>query len=180
MIDFGFILLAICVSIDSLGIGMTYGFKNTKITFGAKWILFFLSFFTTSFALWMGKALSWFLPSSITNFVGTALLILLGIWMIVQPPNGDFDHSNDIDSKEALFLGVALSLDSIGIGIGCSMVGFHSFMFPLFVAFFQLFFLSFGSYLGGKIQKVSHVPENIWNLFSGILLIGIAITKFIF
>lgn len=175
-----FILLAICVSIDSLGIGMTYGLKNTKITFWAKWILFLISFFITSLSLLAGKAISAFLPSNVTDLIGTLLLILLGIWMIVQPSNGDFDHSNYIDSKEAIFLGVALSLDAIGIGIGSSMIGFHSFIFPLLVALFQLIFLSFGSYIGRKIQKNSRLPENIWNLISGILLIGIAVTKLIF
>lgn len=175
-----FILLAICVSIDSLGIGMTYGLKNTKITFWAKWILFLVSFFITGLSLLAGKAISAFLPSSVTNLIGTLLLILLGIWMIVQPSNADFDHSNHIDSKEAIFLGVALSLDAIGIGIGSSMIGFYSFIFPLLVALFQLIFLSFGSYIGRKIQKNSRLPENIWNLISGILLIGIAVTKLIF
>lgn len=175
-----FILLAICVSIDSLGIGMTYGLKNTQITFWAKWILFLISFFITSLSLLAGKAISAFLPSSVTNLIGTLLLILLGIWMITQPSNADFDHSNHIDSKEAIFLGVALSLDAIGIGIGSSMIGFHSFIFPLLVALFQLIFLSFGSYIGRKIQKNSRLPENIWNLISGILLIAIAVTKLIF
>ena len=39
-------LLAISSSIDSLGIGITYGVKNTRISNQAKIILFLLSFYS--------------------------------------------------------------------------------------------------------------------------------------
>ena len=38
------IILAVSSSIDSLGIGITYGMKNTKISYLAKIVLFVISF----------------------------------------------------------------------------------------------------------------------------------------
>lgn len=99
------------------------------------------------------------------------------VQIIRDPISSDFDNSNQIEAKEALYLGIALSLDSIGIGIGSSIMGLNSFLFPILVAFFQLFFLSSGSYLGKKIKNISNIPENIWGIISGILLIFIGISK---
>ena len=45
------IVLAISSSIDSLGIGITYGIKNTKISSKAKIILLVISFLVTLIAL---------------------------------------------------------------------------------------------------------------------------------
>ncbi len=101
------------------------------------------------------------------------------IQIIRNPSNSDFDNSNNIDSKEALFLGIALSLDTIGIGISSSMLEINYFLLPCFVACFELFFLSFGNFLGRKIKNISNIPENIWSILAGFLLIFIGTTKFI-
>lgn len=214
---FSYLLLALCVSIDSLGIGITYGLKNTKISLQAKCILFFISVFITGVAVFIGDTISRFLPSYITSLIGAVILCLMGSWMMIQafkkkkeeviptnnlqtpkiyqffihflgitiqiirnPNSSDIDHSNRIDGKEAVYLGIALSLDSIGVGIGSSVIGFTSFIFPLLVATFQFLFLSFGSLLGKKIKEISNIPENIWSIVAGLLLIFIGICKFLF
>lgn len=219
-------LLAICVSIDSLSIGLTYGLKNTKISFGAKCILFCISIIVTTFSVFLGSSICKVFPSYISCAIGCILLCLMGVWIIVQaitknnlkvsndtvnsfsvnssskinkkeyrffikflgitvqiirdPSSSDFNNSNQIEAKEALYLGMALSIDSIGIGIGSSIMGLNPFLFPILVAFFQLFFLSFGSYFGKKIKDISNIPENIWGIVSGILLIFVGISKIVF
>lgn len=102
------------------------------------------------------------------------------VQIIRDPSYSDFNNSNQIEAKEALYLGMALSIDSIGIGIGSSIMGLNPFLFPILVAFFQLFFLSFGGYLGKKIKDISNIPENIWGIVSGILLIFVGISKVVF
>ena len=76
------------------------------------------------------------------------------IKIIKDPVNSDLDKSNKIDSKEALFLGLALSIDSICIGIGSSIIGINNLIFPFMISFFQILFLSLGSLLGKKINKI--------------------------
>ena len=142
-------LLAICVSIDSLSIGVTYGLKNTKISFGAKCILFCISIIVTTFSVFLGSSICKVFPSYVSCAIGSILLCLMGVWIIVQaitknkdghsgvtvqiirdPSYSDFNNSNQIEAKEALYLGIALSLDSIGIGIGSSIMGLNTFLFP--------------------------------------------------
>ncbi|MCI9016905.1 MAG: sporulation membrane protein YtaF [Clostridia bacterium] len=207
-------ILATSVSIDALGIGITYGLRNTKITRCANIILFILSILMTSLSVFIGDTLSNFLPNFITNFIGSFFLIIMGIWVIYQalnkknnkdsnvyvgeakiykffidflgitiqiirnPISSDLDSSKKIDWKEALYLGIALSIDSFCIGIFGSIIGYSSVLFPILVASFQLIFLTIGSFLGTKLSNISKIPENIWSIISGILLICIAISRF--
>lgn len=213
------IILAISSSIDSLGIGITYGIKNTKISVGAKSILFFISFIISIISIYFGNLLKYIFPDFLIHYLGSFLLILMGLFMCFQsvkvskqeneikddkhlkiadtekiysffikclgitikiiknPNSSDLDKSNVIDSKEALFLGLALSLDSFCIGIGFSMLNTFSIIFPLLTSCFQLFFLSLGNYCGKKLYSFSKLPDNIWSTISGILLIIIGFCK---
>ena len=215
------LFLAISSSIDSLGIGITYGIKNTKITMGAKSILFFISFIISIISIYFGNLLKYIFPDFLIHYLGSFLLMLMGLFMCFQslkiskqeykvkdvqnlkisdtekiysffikclgitikiiknPTSSDFDKSNIIDSKEALFLGLALSLDSFCIGIGFSMINTFSIIFPLLTSCFQLFFLSLGNYCGKKLYSFSKLPDNIWSTISGILLIMIGFCKMI-
>lgn len=221
---FNSIILAISSSIDSLGIGITYGIKNTKITYSSKLILFEISFCVSIISIWFGDTVKNIFSDFYTKLIGTIILFLMGIFMIFQslhkedkfcnieksskslepilekekiysffikflgitiqiiknPNCSDFDNSNLIEPKEALFLGIALSLDSFCIGIGGSMMGISSIFFPIFIGIFQLIFLSIGNFIGKKIKNFHFLPENIWSILSGILLILIGLSKIMF
>lgn len=185
------ILLSVSSSIDSLGIGVTYGIKNTKISFFGKIILFVISLITTYFSIFLGNFIQNIFPDFLTKLIGSFILMSMGIYICFEalkkqdvncnvfnnPISSDFDNSQVIDSREALFLAVALSLDSLCIGIGGSISNINLAFFPLLVSIFQLFFLSFGTFLGVRINKFYMLPQNIWSLISGILLIFIGIFK---
>lgn len=216
-----YFLLAISTSIDSIGIGTTYGIRKIQISKNAKIILFIISFFIASFAIMIGGTLSRFLSPAITNGISTAILFLMGILILFQtfrekkkeenleqtesiqkkyqkrvyrffikplgitieiirdPSTSDLDSSKKIEGKEAIYLGMALSLDSFSVGIGSSITGGISFIFPILVSVFQIIFLSLGRTLGNKLQEHSSVPSYLWNLIAGILLIGIGILKYL-
>ena len=50
-------VLALSSSIDSLGIGITYGIKDTHISSSAKIVLFVISFTISALSLWFGDML---------------------------------------------------------------------------------------------------------------------------
>lgn len=99
------------------------------------------------------------------------------IKIIKNPILSDFDASQTIDKKEAIYLGLAMSADSFVSSMGISMLGNFSILFPLLVATFQLVFLSFGNYFGKRITAVSHLSPSIWSRISGILLMLLSVLK---
>ena len=187
------ILFAITLSIDSLGVGITYGIRNIKVGTYEKLILFTMSFIIVLFSSSIGLIFLNFLPESFSNILGGFSLALMGIWIIWQtlkedtgvveilkdPSLSDFDGSQTIDSKEAIYLGFAMSADSLICGIGLSMMSNFSMLFPILVATFQLLFLSSGIVLGKKIKSISSFSPAIWSRIAGILLILLSIIKII-
>lgn len=205
---FNTILLALSSSIDSLGVGITYGVKKTKISIVGIMILFLLSIIITNISILLGNLLNQLLNPKASIYVGSLLLIGMGIFIIYEalfpkkhkkkkrkeynlfikylgitiniikdPINSDMDKSNKIDFKEAMFLGFALSLDAVCIGFGGSIIGINSLIFPLLISIFQILFLCIGSKIGRIINNFSNVPQNLWNIISGLLLIFIGILK---
>lgn len=205
---FSILILAISLSIDSLGVGITYGVRNTQIPLVPKLILFFISFLAVLLSVFIGNILLKILPIAFSKVFGTFLLIAMGLFVIYQaknkktkqilkpkvynffikslgitikiirnPLNSDLDGSKIIDCMEAIYLGIALSIDSICTGIGISMLGMNSLLFPCMVSACQIAFLSLGNTLGKKIKSASLLPENSWSLLSGALLILIGLLK---
>ena len=203
------ILLSVALSIDSLTVGMTYGFRKVKIPFRSLLILLFCAFGILYVSVWIGKGFTHIFSEQMATFIGGFILVCLGSWMLYQkakelelkeadilkekevkenkvyrfeirafgfvvqilktPTLADFDRSGRITGMEAFVLGVALSLDSLGAGIGIGVLGRHRFVIGLFVAVMSVLFLKLGVELGNQFacfKKMSHL-----SVFSGIFLI---------
>ena len=178
---FSSLLLAISSSIDSLGIGITYGFKKIQLKKWSKIILFCISILITFIAFVIGSIFKNFFSENFFKLIGTLILVIMGLIVIFKTDTEeytfDLDNSNDIDYKEALILGIALSLDSLCIGISAISLGINMFIFAIIVAFLQFAFLSIGNFLGIHLSNINKVPQSIWTKISGILLILIGLLK---
>ena len=168
--------LAISTSIDSIGIGISYGIRKIKIAKIATIILGIISLISTSSAIYIGKLFGNILPTYVTNYIGSFILIFMGIIILFQalkePESYDLDGSKHIDGKEAIALGIALSLDSFSIGIGTGVLIQNNFyIFPILVVAFQIIFLCIGNILGKKLKSISHIPSFFWNILAAIILI---------
>lgn len=92
----------------------------------------------------------------------------------------DVDGSGTIDKKEAVLLGFALSVDSLGAGIGFALSGISSFYIPFCVGLFQLLFLSVGLYSGFlcvKRRSQTKKTEKITKILPGSLLLVLAAVR---
>ena len=218
---FNILILAFSSSIDSFGIGITYGLRKIKLSLLSNITLFIISIIITSSSILIGKNLNYILPEFITSLIGSLLLILMGSLIIFQvinkkekkqnsetiisiscahnesqkihqffikflgitiqiikdPISSDLDNSKKIDIKESIYLGITLSIDSFCIGIGSSILGISSILFPILVSVFQIIFLSIGRLFAIRVGQTTKIPDNTWNLVSGILLIFIGISK---
>ena len=111
------ILLALSVSIDSLGIGISYGIKHTKISKTSNFTLFSISFIVTSISIIIGNTISSILSEKFSVLLGSAFLMLLGFYGIYKnisnkTTNYDFNNSNEIDKKEG-YIYASLDLEEM-------------------------------------------------------------------
>lgn len=101
------------------------------------------------------------------------------IQVVRNPAKGDIDDSGIIDIFEALLLGLALSVDAIGVGIGSALTGFHSMFIPIAVGLFQLGFLYVGTHLGGKVVAIGRINKKFISILPGLLLVSLAIVRLV-
>lgn len=179
------ILLALSVSIDSLGIGISYGIKHTKISKTSNFTLFSISFIVTSISIIIGNTISSILSEKFSVLLGSAFLMLLGFYGIYKnisnkTSNYDFNNSNEIDKKEAIFLGLALSIDSFCVGLGSGIIGFNDLLLPIFVSVFQLFFINCSTNIANLLLSKFNISDNILSYISSFALILLGTLKILF
>ena len=207
----GCLLLAVSLSMDALGIGISYGVRKIRVPFFSRLIICVISIFITGAAVFLGGMILSLLNPGIAKFIGAGMLALLGCFIIFQafvgektkrkkkcgtlksifikpfgitikivrdPISCDFDKSNRIDVFEAVYLGVALSIDSFGVGISSAVSGLNSMIIPIAAGICQLCMLCIGGFLGARLEKLHWGNNRIWNIISGALLVIISVLRF--
>ena len=76
------ILLAFSSSIDSLIIGIAYGVKQIRIKFIINLVISIIVTLTTFLAMCLGRLICDYIPADICNYIGSTLLIIVGLYMI--------------------------------------------------------------------------------------------------
>jgi putative sporulation protein YtaF len=206
---FSLLVLALAVSLDSFGVGLTYGLRKMKLPIKSLIFIALCSAFSILIAMTIGNWLQKYLSPNVAEIIGGVCLMMIGAWALYQtyrpakgdaktnddavilnfeskilgvvikilrkPMVADFDNSGTITGREAFFLGVALSLDAFGAGIGAALIGFSPLFMALSVAFMSAICVTFGMKSGylfsdSKImQKFSFIP--------GLLLIILGVWK---
>ncbi|MGN0135926.1 manganese efflux pump [Anaerotignum sp.] len=187
------LLLALSLSVDALGIGLSYGLR--RITFSPSSLLLLTgeTFFMMEIFLRIGQLFAACFPAALAEGISTGFLLFFGIWLCLQgtgqkkkkedsplqsPSLCDKDASSSIEPKEALLLGFLLSMDSFAIGVSAAAGGMDVVLLPVFAALFQTVFLALGA-MGGQRLRLHPAPkESLWSLLSGSILIFLALLQF--
>lgn len=98
----------------------------------------------------------------------------LSVTIIKHPVDCDFNHSKSIDFSESLYLGLMLSLDSVGSCIGLSIGSDINLIIPLLVGVFQVLFLLTGSFFAKKCAGKTIWNHHLISYLPGIILILVA------
>ncbi|PCL90595.1 MntP/YtaF family protein [Paenibacillus lautus] len=224
-------LLAMALSLDGFGAGVTYGLRKTRIPLLSVLIISLCSGLVLGVSMQAGALLQRFLSPSAASVIGAAILILLGLWSLYQqvrrssepevqpasavdssasltetpgaihqgtprrevttagqeqlqravfsleipkigvviqilssPTKADLDDSGSISPWEAMWLGIALSLDAFGAGLGAAMLGFSPLGTAAVVSLFSGIFLVLGIRVGlrfaakGGMRFISYLP----------------------
>ena len=93
----------------------------------------------------------------IVNFEIKSLGLVIHI--LRKPMSADFDKSGTITGMEAFMLGMALSLDAFGAGIGAVMLGFSPVYIALSVAILSSLLVFLGIRIGTLLAKISWLQK---------------------
>ncbi|WP_460280492.1 sporulation membrane protein YtaF [Clostridium sp. CTA-5] len=88
----------------------------------------------------------------------------------------DFDNSKILNPKEAFYLALALSLDSLAVGFGSSLTSINYLQVIILCFIIGFLAVSIGVFVGKKVADNINI-ELSW--LSGVLLIILAIIKFL-
>jgi putative sporulation protein YtaF len=109
----------------------------------------------------------------IVNFEIKSLGLVINI--LKKPMVADFDQSGSITGIEAFMLGMALSLDAFGAGIGAVMLGFSPLALAFAVAVMSSLLVFCGMKIGAILYRNSIIQK--FTFIPGLLLIFIGIWK---
>lgn len=146
---FSALMFAISANVDCMAVGLSYGIKHVRIDRFSNLIIACISTLGTLLSMEAGTFLSIFLSADAANTSGSVLLIMIGMWILLQryikkeckKTSFDEDNSGVIDGKEAVFLALALTINNMGLGIGGSITGLPVFWTCLFTFLCSLLFI---------------------------------------
>lgn len=205
---FSLLLLALAVSLDSFSVGLTYGLRKVSIPFKSILVISSCSFFVLMLAMGIGSFIEMYISYHAAERIGGIILIVIGIWVLLQfftsnsdeenpgkpkivefeikslgliikilkkPMEADLDKSGTISIIEAFLLGLALSLDAFGAGIGAALIDLPPILFSLIVTFSSAFFVIAGLNIGRLFRNLWWF--NKFSFLSGVVLIVIGILR---
>lgn len=222
---FTLLLLAFALSLDSFGVGITYGLRQMKISPLSVVIISMCSGIIIYISMQVGVLLAKVVSPHAASIVGAVILIIMGSWSLIQllmqkeknrddkdtavirslheparvaeaeqtvfsleirklglvirilrtPSSADIDKSGSISGIEAMWLGIALSLDAFGAGLGAALLGFSPIWTALVIALFSGTFLVLGMKTGFRFASRSWMRH--FTALPALLLIAMGIIK---
>ena len=113
------ILLAMSLSIDSFGIGISYGIRKISITFCSMLTMSFVSLFICAASAFFGSMLPLIFTKRVSHIIGSVMLFLRGAFIIRQTLAGDkpyiCKHKDKAELKNSFsffikFLGITINI----------------------------------------------------------------------
>lgn len=165
------LFLMISMALGSLINGLISEGLAHIICFGILFLLGFLRLFEGLLKNYLNKkALS---PHNIEVTVFNFKLVLN---VYADVTLADLDHSKSLSIKEALYLGTALSLDSLIVGFGAALAPISFVEVTFFSILFNFISIAIGGFIGSKCAEKLDI-ELSW--VSGIILIILSLLKII-
>jgi len=195
------LLFGISASLDALIIGITYGIKKIKISLLQNILISLITLAGTVISIGLGSSLKPLLSAQTARIAGSTLLMMLGLYYILKyiraiwkkyssgknltineiqgasTVESEEDKKNRLSIQETAILGLALSVNNIGIGISASIAGLS--LLPTAIATFicSVCFLLLGTSVG-KV-KILNIADKYSDLLTGLILIGLGIFELI-
>jgi len=193
---------SISSNLDNVVVGIAYGIKKVRIGIIANLIIALVTSTGTALSMLAGSYISKFLPHSVANRLGAVVIIILGVYFLIQSiiklanktkskelalknvtdmieyaEKSDLDSSGDINIKEALIVALGLTFNNLGTGVAASITGVNIELTVISTFILSILTIIFGRSVGNHV--LGEILGKYAPLFSGILLIILGVIEFV-
>ena len=182
------VFLTFAATADSFIIAFNYGIKKVIISNSSNFFISILCLCGTLISMLIGKTLGGLVSVHVADIIGSTVLVGLAVYMLYKslhsdgkeehqytqdPSIVDKDDSKVIELRESLLIGIFLSINNMGMGIGAGIAGMPVSITPVICAAASFIFIKTGCVFGRHItsKKLSKVLEVISAVL--VLLLGI-------
>ncbi len=188
------LLFGISASLDALLVGISYGIRGTRIRFWQNLVISLITLLGTCLSVGLGHRLAAVLPRMVSDYAGSLVLILLGVYYIIKwlrtcstrpkPPSAvhaaeeeglSASADGPLPLPEIFSLGLILSLNNLSAGFSASLAGLPLVYAAVSTFVCSVLFLSSGNRLGGS--PALQLADRAADPLSGALLIGLGIVQ---
>jgi putative sporulation protein YtaF len=169
-------LIGIAANLDNLGVGVAYGVQATKIPLKSNMIIALFGGTMTYMSVLAGSVIGTYMDPNLAHIGGGVILFVIGVWTIWNdwrritsprqnssqgnylqqilnnPERADTDNNKVISSIESCLLGLALSLNCFGVGIGGGITGVSPLWSGIVVGSMSLCTMSIGIQMGIRLS----------------------------
>jgi putative Mn2+ efflux pump MntP len=162
-------LIAMVSNLDNASVGAALGMRGRRVPIGPNALIAGITMAGTAGAMTSGRVIARLLPSGLANGLGAAIVIAIGIGTLITAL-GALRRSADPRTRpvrqsasgtrtavswgEAIALGVALSLNNIGSGIGAGIAGVSPLLTTVLAGAFSLVVVGGGSRVGRSLGRL--------------------------
>lgn len=164
------VLIAVVSNLDNLAAGFAFGMRGARIALGPNAVIAGVTMAGTAAAMSSGRAISRLLPPPVASVVGSSIIVTIGVASVVasvrglREPGGapipkrqlrrGHRASGTVSWREALLLGVALSLNNVASGVGAGIAGISPLATTLLAGAFSLICVGGGSQAGSSLARL--------------------------
>ncbi|MBE6159517.1 MAG: hypothetical protein E7157_00500 [Lactobacillales bacterium] len=166
------IIIAISLSMDAFSLSLAYGTLNIvkKDILLLSIIVGIYHFFMPQIGNIIGKIIINILPIR-TNIIVFIVLFIIGLQMILETFKEEKNFKN-LKIKEMLIFGLAVSLDSLSVGIGLKSI-YHNVIISSSIFMVMSFIFTYIGLSLGK--KINEIVGKISTLLGGVILMLIGL-----
>lgn len=185
---FMIVLITLAATADSFIIAFNYGIKKVIISTSSNLFISIFCLLGTLISMLIGKFLGGLVTVHTANILGSVVLLGFSIYMLknalfaseedshqyTQDPTAvDKDNSKVIEFRESFLIGLLLSINNMGMGIGAGITGMPILITSLVCAGASFLFIKIGCVFGNHIvsSKISRILEVISAVF--VLVLGV-------
>jgi len=182
------VICAVTANLDTLGVSVAYGIKKIKVNTLSSLIIAVISTFGTFISMLCGIFISKIIAVKFINYIGSVILILLGLYFIYEffkknhseyeeiletPTKADLNNSGTLEFNEIIKLTFALTANNIGMGLSASIAGLNIWITTGLTFILTILFIKAGTYIGNS--DFFNFVGKYSSLISGIIiaLIGV-------